>query len=130
MAKMMDKFTVIRSIVGANGGRRCAAVPDRRLEEQPARRRLAEHGLGAQQTLWQRQGRCAALRRPCAEFGHRPGRPGTRFLGPAHSPFLPNKDGNAKEDMRLNGLTIDRLGSRKICSTASTRCGVTWTTSA
>ena len=47
--------------------------------------------------------------------GHKPwgdpGMPG--FLGPAHSPFLPNKDGNAKEDMRLNGLTIDRLGNRE-----------------
>lgn len=35
------------------------------------------------------------------------------FLGPAHSPFLPAKDGGAKEDMKLGSLTVDRLGGRK-----------------
>ena len=47
--------------------------------------------------------------------GHKQwGDPGVAgFLGPAHGPFTPNKDGNAKEDMKLNGLTIDRLGERK-----------------
>jgi len=47
--------------------------------------------------------------------GHKQwGDPGTAgFLGPAHSPFTPNKDGNAREDMSLKGMTIDRLGNRK-----------------
>ena len=34
------------------------------------------------------------------------------FLGPAHAPFQPNK-GAGKEDMVLNGITLDRLADRK-----------------
>jgi hypothetical protein len=40
----------------------------------------------------------------------RTGEPG--FLGPAHSPFQPNK-GGGKDDMVLNGVTLDRLADRK-----------------
>lgn len=35
------------------------------------------------------------------------------FLGPAHAPFQPNK-GAGKEDMVLNGITLDRLADRKM----------------
>lgn len=38
-----------------------------------------------------------------------PGRPG--FLGPAHSPFTP--DGPGMANMKLNGMTLDRLGDRQ-----------------
>jgi len=38
------------------------------------------------------------------------GMPG--FLGAAHAPFQPNK-GGGKEDMILNGVTLDRLGDRR-----------------
>jgi hypothetical protein len=34
------------------------------------------------------------------------------FLGPAHAPFQPNK-GGGKEDMVLNGVTLDRLADRR-----------------
>ena len=34
------------------------------------------------------------------------------FLGPGHAPFQPNK-GAGKEDMVLNGITLDRLNDRK-----------------
>lgn len=37
-----------------------------------------------------------------------PGKPG--FLGPAHAPFQPN--GFGKDDMTLNGVTLDRLNDR------------------
>ena len=40
-----------------------------------------------------------------------PGRPG--FLGPSHGPFLPNKAGGVKEDMKLNGINLDRLDGRR-----------------
>jgi len=47
-------------------------------------------------------------------MGHVPwsdnGMPG--FLGPGHAPFQPNK-GAGKEDMVLNGITLDRLANRK-----------------
>lgn len=38
------------------------------------------------------------------------GEPG--FLGAAHAPFQPNK-GGGKDDMVLNGVTLDRLGDRQ-----------------
>jgi len=38
------------------------------------------------------------------------GSPG--FLGVAHAPFQPNK-GSGKDDMTLNGITLDRLADRK-----------------
>lgn len=34
------------------------------------------------------------------------------FLGPAHAPFEPNK-GGGKEDMTLNGISLDRLSDRQ-----------------
>ena len=34
------------------------------------------------------------------------------FLGPAHAPFQPNK-GGGKDDMVLNGVTLDRLADRR-----------------
>ena len=40
----------------------------------------------------------------------RSGDPG--FLGPSHAPFQPNK-GGGKEDMILNGVTLDRLADRR-----------------
>ena len=47
------------------------------------------------------------------KMGHMPwadtGQPG--FLGVAHAPFKP--DGEGKDDMVLNGVTLDRLGDRK-----------------
>jgi hypothetical protein len=47
-------------------------------------------------------------------MGHVPwsdnGMPG--FLGPGHAPFQPNK-GAGKDDMVLNGITLDRLADRK-----------------
>ena len=46
-------------------------------------------------------------------MGHTPwadnGQPG--FLGVSHAPFKPNGEG--KDDMVLNGVTLDRLGDRK-----------------
>jgi hypothetical protein len=43
------------------------------------------------------------------------GAPG--FLGVAHAPFQPNK-GGGKEDMVLNGVTLDRLTDRKLLLTS------------
>ena len=40
----------------------------------------------------------------------RSGDPG--FLGPSHAPFQPNK-GGGKDDMVLNGITLDRLADRR-----------------
>jgi len=116
MAKMMDKFTVIRSMVGAGGGHDAWQCQTGRSSKgnQPAG---GWPSMGA--VLSKLHGTVKPGVPPfvglAPNCGHKEwGDPGTSgFLGPAHSPFLPNKAGNAKEDMKLNGLTIDRLGSRK-----------------
>ena len=46
-----------------------------------------------------------------------PGYPG--FLGPAHAPFQPTGEGIA--DMKLNGITLDRLADRKTLLTSFDR---------
>ena len=116
MAKMMDKFTVIRSMVGAGGGHDAWQCQTGRSSKgnQPAG---GWPSMGA--VLSKLHGTVKPGVPPfvglAPNCGHKEwGDPGTSgFLGPAHSPVLPNKAGNAKEDMKLNGLTIDRLGSRK-----------------
>ena len=116
MAKMMDKFTVIRSMVGAEGGHdawQCQTGRGSKGNQPPG----GWPSMGA--VLSKLHGAVKPGVPPfvglAPNCGHKQwGDPGTAgFLGPAHSPFLSNKDGNAKEDMKLNGLTIDRLGERK-----------------
>jgi len=116
MAKMMDKFTVIRSMVGAEGGHDA-------WQCQTGRGSKGNQPLGGWPSMGAVLSKLHGEVKPgvppfvglAPNCGHKQwGDPGTAgFLGPAHSPFLSNKDGNAKEDMKLNGLTIDRLGERK-----------------
>ncbi|MGY8650197.1 MAG: DUF1501 domain-containing protein, partial [Verrucomicrobiia bacterium] len=102
MAKMMDKFTVIRSMVGAGGGHDAWQCQTGRSSKgnQPAG---GWPSMGA--VLSKLHGTVKPGVPPfvglAPNCGHKEwGDPGTAgFLGPAHSPFLSNKDGNAKEDM-------------------------------
>jgi len=116
MAKMMDKFTVIRSIVGA-------AVGHDAWQCQTGRISKANQPAGG----WPSVGAVLSKLNGPAKVGVPPfvglqpntgekrwSDPGAAgFLGPAHRPFLPAKDGSAKEDMKLGELTLDRLGDRK-----------------
>jgi len=116
MARMMDKFTVIRSRVGAEGGHDA-------WQCQTGRGSKGNQPQGGWPSMGAVLSKLHGEVKPgvppfvglAPNCGHKQwGDPGTAgFLGPAHSPFLSNKDGNAKEDMKLNGLTIDRLGERK-----------------
>jgi len=116
MASMMDKFTVIRSIVGA-------AVGHDAWQCQTGRIHKSKQPPGG----WPSMGSALSKLHGPAKAGVPPfvglqpntgetrwSDPGASgFLGPAHSPFLPAKDGGAKEDMKLGSLTVDRLGGRK-----------------
>ena len=116
MANMMDKFTVIRSIVGA-------AVGHDAWQCQTGRISKANQPAGG----WPSVGAVLSKLNGPAKVGVPPfvglqpntgekrwSDPGAAgFLGPAHRPFLPAKDGGAKEDMKLGELTINRLGGRK-----------------
>ena len=116
MAKMMDKFTIIRSMVGANGRHdawQCQTGRGNFGNQPPG----GWPSMGA--VLSRMHGEAATGVPPfvglAPDTSHKPwgdpGRPG--FLGPAHGPFLPNKAGGVKEDMTLNGINLDRLDGRR-----------------
>ncbi len=114
IASMFDKFTAIRSIVGCDGshdafqcmtgwrrrdleslgGRPCIGAALSRL------RGSIDPGIPAAVALAEK------TRHVPWSFGGDPG-----FLGPAYQPFKPNGEG--KDDLTLNNITLDRLGDRK-----------------
>jgi hypothetical protein len=111
MAKMADKLTFIRSVVGAK---------DRHESFQCVTGRLSNN---APPGGWPEIGSVVSKLKGGApavpgyvnlsqQMKHTPynqGRPS--FLGVAHSPFMPL--GRVKEDMTLNGVTLERLGDRR-----------------
>jgi hypothetical protein len=113
MAAMMDRFAVIRSLVGAEG--RHAAfqcMTGRRLQRQPAG---GWPSLGS--TVSKIQGPVNKAVPPFVGLSPPmktrtwadPGRPG--FLGLAHAAFKPNAEGLT--DMVLKGVTLEQLADRK-----------------
>lgn len=113
LAGMMDKFTAIRSIVGADGNHYAfQCLTGRRQVNMP------QGGwpcLGS--VLSKLKGPADAAMPPFVgmspKMGHTPwadaGSPG--FLGVAHAPFKPHGEG--KNDMVLKDITLDRLSDRK-----------------
>ena len=113
MARMMDKFTVIRSIVGATGGHDAEqCMTGRSPRNQPPG---GWPSIGS--ILSKLKGPVKPDMPPFVglspKTGHiqwsDPGKAG--YLGPAHAAFKPSADG--KEDMTLNGITLERLSARK-----------------
>lgn len=114
LAKMADKYTIIRSMVGAEDNHYAFQCLSGRLS------RTSPPGgwpcLGS--VVSKLEGSVSPTVPPfiglSPKMGHTPwsdnGRPG--FLGVGHAPFEPNK-GGGQEDMILNGVTLDRLGDRK-----------------
>lgn len=114
MAGMMDKFAVIRSIVGASGGHDAYQCNSGWAPNQPAP--PGGHAcLGS--VLSKLAGPVDKAMPPfvglAPRMGHmpwaNPGEPG--FLGKAHAPFKP--DGEGMSNMTLNGISLDRLADRK-----------------
>ncbi len=114
MARLMDRCSIIRSIVGCNGDHYAAqCLTGRDTKNMPPGGWPA---LGS--VLSKLQGAVDPAIPPyvglAPKMGHEPwsenGRPG--FLGVGHAPFQPNKGGGA-EDMVLRGLTLDRLSDRR-----------------
>jgi hypothetical protein len=113
LARQMDKCAVLRSIVGAAGGHDAVqCLTGRNLKNMPPG---GWPSLGS--VLSKLQGPTNAAMPPfiglSPKMGHMPwadaGTPG--FLGVAHAPFKP--DGAGKDDMVLNGVTLDRLSDRR-----------------
>ena len=71
--------------------------------------------------------RSSACRRKMQHTPYNSGKPG--FLGPAYAPFQPNGEG--KDDLVLQGISLDRLGDRKaIAARRSTASAATPTRAA
>jgi hypothetical protein len=114
IAKMMDKFVPIRSVVGAQDNHYAHQCLTGWHKRDPAPQGgwpcvgsvLSKLYGPAQPSVPPFVGLSPAM-------GHRPwadnGDPG--FLGTAHGPFKPNADG--KGDMVLNGVTLERLADRR-----------------
>ncbi len=115
IAKMADKFTFIRSMVGSDGPHDLQMC----LTGRPGRKNPPPGGwpsMGA--ALSKLQGStndsCPPFVGLSPKCGHDewgdPGQSG--FLGPAHSPFTPFR-GAGKEDIVLQSLNMDRLLDRR-----------------
>jgi hypothetical protein len=113
LAKMMDRVALIRSIVGAS--------PDHDAFQCQTGRPKRQMPPGG----WPSLGSCVSKLQGAADpsmpafvglagaMGHKPwADPGQAgFLGIAHAPFKPSGEG--KDDMTLNGVSLDRLGDRR-----------------
>jgi uncharacterized protein DUF1501 len=114
LAKLTDKVTLIRSMVGALDDHNAfQCLTGRIARNQPPG---GWPCLGS--VLSKLYGPVDKAMPPfiglAPKMGHVPwsdnGMPG--FLGPGHVPFQPNK-GAGKDDMVLNGITLNRLADRK-----------------
>ena len=113
LARMMDKMALIRSIVGATGGHDAIQCLTGRTN-----RNMPPGGWPCMGSVISKLEGPANKSIPPSfglspSMGHMPwadnGSPG--FLGPSHTPFKPS--GKGKDDMVLNGVTLDRLADRR-----------------
>jgi Protein of unknown function (DUF1501) len=113
IAKMMDKFTIIRSLVGNQADHDAIQVFNGRHV------RTAKPSGGWPQfgsVVSKLQGPADRAVPPyislCYTCTHGPyNEPGPGFLGPSLAPFQPS--GPAREDMLLRGISVNRLADRK-----------------
>ena len=117
MAKMADKLAFIRSVVGAKDRHESFQCVTGRLNENAPPGGWPEIGSVVSKV----QGSTGSAVPPYVNLSqkmqHAPynqGRAG--FLGVGHSPFMPL--GSVKEDMTLNGVTLERLADRRSLLTA------------
>ncbi|WP_166823112.1 DUF1501 domain-containing protein [Thalassoroseus pseudoceratinae] len=113
MARMMDKFVPIRSIVGSQSGHDAIQVFNGFDPKQakpsggwPQFGSAAAKVLGGGETT---SPPFVSLCYPCTHGPYN--EPGPGFLGPAANPFRPT--GPTRKDMVLNGITLDRLADRR-----------------
>ena len=115
MAKMMDKFAVIRSMVGAGGGHDAVQCLTGRKPNGPQPPGgWPSIGSVLSKLHGQTDPTIPAFVGLSPKCGHDqwgdPGKPG--FLGPSHAPFAPFR-GGGKDDMVLEGVSIEQLNDRK-----------------
>ncbi|MBI1314868.1 DUF1501 domain-containing protein [bacterium] len=113
LAQMADRLVTIRSLVGSQAGHDAIQVFNGHNPRKPAPSGgWPQFGSAVAKV----QGASSSSAPPfvslCYPCTHGPyNEPGPGFLGAPYSPFRPM--GPTKEDMVLNGITIERLGDRK-----------------
>ncbi|MGE0759106.1 MAG: DUF1501 domain-containing protein [Pirellulaceae bacterium] len=112
LAGVTDKLTVIRSLVGNQPGHDAIQVFN---GHDPRRPKPAggwpQFGSTVSKVLGAAQPTSPPYVSLCYQCTHGPyNEPGPGFLGTAHAPFKPL--GEARSDMVLNGVTLDRLTDR------------------
>ncbi|MBC8355846.1 MAG: DUF1501 domain-containing protein [Planctomycetes bacterium] len=113
LARIMDKLVPIRSIVGSQSGHDAVQVFN---GFDPKKPKPAGGWPQFGSSVAKVQGATGAAAPPfvslCYPCTHGPyNEPGSGFLGTSYSPFRPM--GPTREDMVLNGVTLDRLGDRQ-----------------
>ena len=113
LAGMMDKLVPIRSIVGSQAGHDAIQVFN---GHDPRKPKPSGGWPQFGSAVAKVQGATGAAAPPfvslCYPCTHGPyNEPGSGFLGTSYSPFRPM--GETRDDMVLNGVTLDRLGDRE-----------------
>jgi hypothetical protein len=114
LAKLMDKMAIIRSMVGALDDHNAFQCLTGRVARNQPPGGWPSMGSVLSRLYGSADRSIPAFVGLSPKMGHVPwsdnGMPG--YLGVAHAPFQPNK-GGSKDDMTLNGVTLDRLADRK-----------------
>ncbi len=112
LAAMMDKLAVIRSLVGSDGRHDSfQCLTGRRFRGQPPGG-WPEFGSVVSRLQGFRDPGVPPYVNLAPIMRHKPyNAKGPGFLGQAHGAFRP--EGEAREDMALNGITLERLGDRR-----------------
>jgi uncharacterized protein (DUF1501 family) len=113
LASISDRLTYIRSIVGASGAHYAVQCLTGHTDRNQPPGDWPSLGSVLSKRYGPRHPAMPAFVGLSPKCGHAPwgdnGQSG--FLGQAHAPFTPHGDG--KEDMTLNGITLDRLRDRQ-----------------
>ncbi len=112
LAGMMDKLVPIRTIVGATGDHysfQCMTGHSHRRQPQGNWPELGSILARLQGPTQPAMPPYVGLSPKMQHTPYNSGKPG--FLGPAYAPFQPNGEG--KDDLVLQGVTLERLADRK-----------------
>lgn len=113
LAKIADKLVPIRSLVGSQSGHDAVQVFNGHDPKKPKPSRgWPQFGSAVSKAAGPARISAPPFVSLCYPCTHGPyNEPGPGFLGAAHSPFRPM--GATKDDMVLNGVTLERLGDRR-----------------
>ncbi len=121
LASIADRLTFIRSIVGSQGSHFAFQCQTGHMDRNQPPGGWPAMGSVLSKLYGPRQQGMPSYVGLSPKCGHAPwgdpGQPG--FLGRAHAPFTPHGEG--KDDMTLNGITLDRLKDRKAVLTSFDR---------